>query len=98
MFCVKVHSVDGDVLVAGCDKELLGTVLNEGGLEVKVNERFYGGEVVDSERLLAHVRDATIVNIIGDRIVDLALKEGLVGEDSVRTVGGVKHAQMITVE
>jgi len=85
-------------MVAGCDREILGSVLSDGEFQVKVSERFYGGEVVDWEKLMEHIEDATIVNLMGDRIVGLAVSEGIVDENCVKNVCGVKHAQMITLQ
>ena len=97
MFYVKVHEASGEVLVAGCDREILGSVLTEGDLEVRVNERFYGGEESDEENFLRRIEDATIVNIMGNRIVELAIKKNLVSEKNVRKIGGVKHAQIVWI-
>ena len=84
--------------MAGCDKEILGKTLTEGDFEVKVNERFYGGEVVNAEELLDRIKEATIINIIGDRIVGIAVEKGFVEEEKIKNVCGVKHAQIITVD
>jgi len=98
MFYVKVHKVTGEVMLAGCDEEVLGKVFCEGDLEIKVNEGFYGGEIVDENQLMKKVKDATIVNFMGDRIVDLALEKGLVAKEGVRIIAGIKHAQIIAVD
>jgi hypothetical protein len=97
MFYAKIHNISGDVLLAGCDKDILGSVLVEGDLEVKVNPHFYGGSVVGKQEFLRHMEEATIVNIIGNRIVDLVVTEGLVHEENVKKVGGVKHAQIVSI-
>jgi uncharacterized protein len=97
MFRVKVHRSGGDVLVACCDAEILGARLSDGDFEYHVNERFYGGDAVDADGLLEAVRSATVANLIGDRVVGLAIERGLVGEDGVAEVCGVKHAQVYVV-
>ena len=97
MFSVKLHSSGGDVVLAGCDREILGSILTEGELQVEVSERFYGGDVVSRDQLLSHIEEATIINIMGNRIVDFAIEEGLVQSKNVRKIGGVKHAQIVTI-
>jgi hypothetical protein len=97
MFSVRLHEVSGEVLVAACDSEILGCVLDE-GLGFRVNEKFYGGDVVDGDSLLEKMESASIVNMIGNRVVDLALKKKLVSNRNVIKVGGVKHAQIVSMK
>lgn len=46
---LKVHNSGSNVVVAICDKEILGKTLKEGNITVTVNEGFFCGEIVDSE-------------------------------------------------
>jgi len=94
MFSVKVHETGGEKLVACCDKELVGTILSDGELDLHVSERFYAEDEVDGEQLTSILSDASIANLIGDNVVGFAVEEGLVDEANVVNVCGVKHAQV----
>jgi len=89
--------VGGEVMVACCDADMLGRMLGDGKLMVHVSERFYGGETVDEDGFLELADEASVVNIIGDRAVDAAVRRGLVDGESVLEVCGVKHAQVYKV-
>jgi len=97
MYSVKVHKVGSDVLVACCDAEILGKRLKGDEVEIHVSERFYGGEQVHEERLLALLKEATVANLIGDRAVSAAQRAGLIEEGGAAEVCGIKHAQLYFV-
>jgi hypothetical protein len=97
MFSVKVHQVGGETLVACCDLELLGKRLGDDELDLHVSSSFYGGQTVDEDAMMRLVGEATSANLIGDRTVELALRQGLVDEANIIEVGGVKHAQVYTL-
>ncbi|MFH1054592.1 MAG: DUF424 family protein [Candidatus Altiarchaeota archaeon] len=94
---MKVHRTGGEVLVACCDAGILGTRLSDGTLQVHVSEGFYGGEIVSEEDFLKLLNESTTANLLGDKVVDTALKRGLVEKSGIIDVCGVKHAQLYTV-
>lgn len=82
-------------MVAACDAEILGTTLEEGDLRVVVGEGFYGGEKVEAEVLGRLFELATMINLIGPRVVALAVGLGLVDEGCIMTIDGVPHAMVL---
>ncbi|NJE07066.1 DUF424 domain-containing protein [Thermococcus sp. M39] len=91
---VKVYRVQGEILLAACDEELLGKTFREGELKLEVKERFYKGELRDIEDLERLLEEATIANLVGERCVNKAIELGYVSEDRVLYIQGVPHAQM----
>lgn len=98
MFCVKIHVREGEVLVAACDRELLGKTLSSGDVELHVNESFYGGDVKDVGELRGILAEVTIANLVGNRAVEAAVALGHVNPECTLSVGGVKHAQFAIME
>ncbi|WP_297092761.1 DUF424 domain-containing protein [Thermococcus sp.] len=94
MIYVKVYRVQGEVLLAACDEELLGKTFREGELKLEVKERFYKGELVDEEALETMLGEATIANLTGERCVGKAIELGYIDETRVLRIQGVPHAQM----
>ncbi len=76
MIYVKVYRVQGEVLLAACDEELLGKTFREGELKLEVKERFYKGELVEEDRLKELLDEATIANLTGERCVSKAIELG----------------------
>ncbi|ASI98127.1 DUF424 domain-containing protein [Thermococcus celer] len=94
MIYVKIYRVQGEVLLAACDEELLGKTFREGELKLEVKERFYRGELVDEDALEDLLNEATIANLTGERCVRKAMELGYVDEGRVLWIQGVPHAQM----
>ena len=97
MFSAKVHKTGGQVLVACCDAEILGRTLKSGELEIRISESFYGGQKVDEKSLMDLMKEATTVNLMGDKVVSLALSEGIIDESGIMDVCGIKHAQLFSL-
>lgn len=95
-FWVKVHhSKTGEVVVAVCDEELLGKSLKVvEGLTVEVSKSFYGGVLVEEKDLQNYLKQGTIINLLGEFIVDYALNHGMIVEKAVMRIDGVPHVQI----
>ncbi len=92
---VKVHKVGKDVIVAVCDEDLLGRVLEEKGVKFEIKEEFYRGELVDVERALELIGTGTIVNLVGETIVSALAERNEVIRLAAVEIAGVPHVQLI---
>jgi len=94
---VKIRKWGGSTLLATCDADLLGKVLREGKIVFEIREEFYKGPKVDVEEAIDLVKQSTIVNMVGHRIVKKAVEKGLIHPEAVIKISGVPHAQIIRV-
>ncbi len=92
---IRVRETFDHVLVSACDKELLGKTLVEGDLEFTVNPEFYGGQLVDTNTCVKHLKNATVANMVGKNTVKAAIEAGLVHEAAVLYIEGEPHAQWV---
>ncbi len=92
---VKVFIVNREVLVAACDREVLGKVFREGNIVLNVSEEFYKGELVTLTEALNVIKKATIANLVGRNIISKAIEKGLVHPEAVIYVDKVPHAQIV---
>ncbi len=97
MIYVKIHKSANNFVTSLCDSELIGKKFKEGKLVLDVSERFYKGELVDEDKIEDYLKDAINVNLVGERVVDAALKLGFVLKENILIVEGVKHAQCIVL-
>jgi len=81
--------------LATCDAELLGQILRDGKIVFEVKENFYKGSKVSVEEAIQLVKQCTIVNMVGRRIVKRAVEEGLVHPEAILEISGVPHAQIV---
>jgi len=97
MVYMNIHDVRGERIVAICDEELYGAKLVDTrlGIVFHVSEPFYGGQKVPLDYALSIAREATIINLVGKRSVEAAIREGLVHPDAVLDIAGIPHAQVV---
>lgn len=83
------------LLVAVCDREVLGETFESGEFSLTVTEEFYGGDDAGEQEVTNSLARATVANIVGEKSVDLAVDEGIVDEANVLEVGETVHAQLL---
>ncbi len=94
---IKVHKTIYENVIAVCDKELIGKTFKDKEIELKVNEHFYKGELLEEDEIVHILKNSTIVNIMGKRSVSLALKIGLIEKENIIRIKGVPHAQFTKI-
>ena len=96
---MRVHRVRAEVVVAACDAELLDQKLPVGtaGRTVTVSRQFYGERPVSVAEVVLAVKRATIVNLLGARVLRVAQEEGMIAPGGSGLLGGVPHAEIISV-
>lgn len=95
-FWIKLHhSKTGETILAVCDEELLGKrlKLNE-QFSIEVSQSFYGGVLVARDDLDKYLKQATIVNMLGEKAISYAVRKGFIVEKAVIKVGGIPHIQL----
>jgi len=95
MISVRIHRHGDERILAACDEEILGTVLKGDGIKMAINEGFYSGEIVTEDTLGERMDSASIMNLVGDRAVEVAVSKGFVSKEHIMLVGGVKHVQVV---
>ena len=95
MIYVRIHKSADDIILAACDEEVLGKTFTGDGVKITVSERFYNGELVSEETFVQRMGSVTIMNLVGERVIALAMEQGHVSEDGILEIGGVKHAQVV---
>ncbi|TGC11408.1 DUF424 domain-containing protein [Methanolobus halotolerans] len=94
---LKIHRSGGSVIVALCDREILGKTLKEGDISVTISEEFYKGDPVSEEEARDVLSRAGNINIFGDRSVSCAIDCGIVNKNNVKFIDGVAHAQVFRI-
>ena len=92
--CVKVHRSGNELLVAACDVDILGNTFREGKLRIQVSRDFYEGDTVGEDTLVNRLEMATVANLVGSLVVEIAIRHGFVDPDCVLVIDGIPHAQM----
>lgn len=86
---MRTAEYSGNVLANICDAELLGRTVSEGKLQMRISEDFYLGEMVGATEALELIRSCSIVNLVGQKSVSLAVDNKIGSRQAVREIEGV---------
>ncbi len=73
----------------------MGQIFREGRLRLAPESKFYGSAVVGLTEAVVLMVGADMLNLVGKRIVEAAIANGLVHPDAVITIAGVPHVQVM---
>ena len=92
---MKLKKIGRNVLLAVCDADILGKTLCEGKIVFHVKEDFYKGAKVNVDEAICMIENSTIVNMVGQNVVQKAIEKGFVHPEAVLRINGVPHAQIV---
>ena len=97
MFSYNMVGHGNDKMLAICDYKILDKTFESGDLTITVSD-FYKGKKCTDKQASALVNKATIINAVGNEIVRLLIDRNMVEESNVLKIGGILHAQVISIK
>lgn len=96
---LKIHEGPRGRVVAVCDKELIGKVLEDENtcMDLKKHRSFYVGERVGKDEIESALETFSSANIVGQKSVGVALSLGLVGKDDVMYINDTPYIQIYKI-
>ncbi|HOM95616.1 MAG: DUF424 family protein [Candidatus Methanofastidiosa archaeon] len=96
-FYYAIYRQGHELLVAVCDDNTLEGTFHcaEKGIKLDVKKAFYGKNLGQKEDILPHMKEATILNLVGEKIIEIALDEGLINKECIMVIGDTLHAQRV---
>lgn len=94
---MKKYDTEGHIIVAVCDKNIIGKKFKEGEYVLKLEECFYKGDEALEEEVKEALSNATIANISGEKSIACAVECGCIDPDTIIFVEGIPHAQMVQI-
>lgn len=93
---LKVHNTPTGKIIAVCDKELIGKVLDDGTIfmDLDKNRSFYVGKIASKDEIKRELESFSSINFVGKNAIDLLLGMNLVEKDSVEKVSNVPFVQV----
>ncbi len=95
---MNLMQTQGETLLAAADTDVVGRELREGALHLRVVKDFYGDVQVSEDTFISSMKLCTIANLVGSRVVKIAMMEGFIDEENVIYIDGVPHAQFAVME
>ena len=94
---IKIHKNTNAEVIAVCDENLIGKVIEDKNMKVVVSERFYKGEMKSNSEIIEILREAKNINLIGKETIDLAIKNGLINNKNIIKIKNIPHAQIFSI-
>ncbi len=92
MIVAKIHQ-SYRLVVALCDTELVGRILEEGKRELNVRENFFKDKELSHEEavdlMVKYIKEDATFNIVGPDAIQAAIEAGVITQDSVDTIEGI---------
>lgn len=96
---VKKHKTsDGRLILAVCDKELLGKIFEDNEKRLDLSSDFYKGEEEKDNKIKKLFSVAYIINIVGEKSVSLALQEKIISKKDITFIKNIPHTQVVIMK
>ncbi len=95
---MRIWKIRDEVVLAACDPDLLGKRYEEGEFHIEVKKDFYLDKFVNEKTFRNALRIATVINLVGEGVVSIAIEEGLVQRDNIIRIQGIPHAQAVKMK
>ncbi|MFH1240283.1 MAG: DUF424 family protein [Candidatus Diapherotrites archaeon] len=93
----KSHKSPKGNVLAVCDKELIGKILEENHFHFEIYESFYKGEKITPKKLKKLIHEFDNINLVGEKSVGIAISEKIASEKNVIRIKNVPHVQIFTI-
>ena len=67
--------------------------IEDGDLQLDLTSDFYKGDEKTDEEIGDLLRNAHCINIVGEKSVALAIKEGIIDDSGVKKISGIPYVQ-----
>ena len=89
--------MDGKIVLAACDKELVGRKLKRFDYEFTITKEFYQGKEVSKKQLTELLREHMNINLFGAKTTGIALELGLISQNNIILIDSIPHAVIIHI-
>ena len=88
-FIARMIRWQNATLVSICDEELLGTTVKGDRVDMEISREYFGGDKVNEDQAISMVKQSSIVNLAGARIVEKVIDQKLASAQAVKKIGPV---------
>ena len=96
-FVYKSYNKGNEKLLAIADASIVGKEFSEKELQITVSDNFYHEKECNEKEAIQMIKEATIINAVGNDIVSLMVNKKIVEKQNILYIGEVAHAQIYTI-
>lgn len=89
---VKKHSDKGRVVLAICDEDLLGKVVQDGEKILDLSSGFYRGRKISETELKKEFVKCYIINAVGPKTIDFLKHEKIISGKDIQKIGETPYS------
>ena len=88
-YALRMTRYQGSTMVNICDIELVGTKLEQGEMVVDLTKEYFQQEIIEESKAESLLQTCSIANLVGERIVNQAIRLRLAKEISIKRICGI---------
>lgn len=88
---------DKRLILAVCDKDILGKKFEDSKRVLDLSSSFFKGEEKPKAEVIMLMKKAYTLNIVGEESVELAIECGIIDKTQIIHVKNVPHAQAVVL-
>ncbi|MCY3411171.1 MAG: DUF424 family protein [Candidatus Heimdallarchaeota archaeon] len=82
-YFLKSYKNAHELLVAVCDKDILGRTFDHNGLKLNISDKFYGNDEYSEDEVLQELKRCTSANVFGRNICTLLIENGMIHPNTI---------------
>ena len=89
IFALRKIKYQETIMINICDIELLGKEINKGDFVIDISRSYFLEEEINEQEAITMLKSSSVLNLVGHRIVRLALELRLAKENSVKVIENI---------
>jgi hypothetical protein len=89
IFALRKIKYQETTMINICDIDLLGKEINKGDFIINISKDYFLEEEIDEKEAMILLKSSSVLNLVGEKIVNLALRLRLAKENSVKVIENV---------
>ncbi|WP_148686223.1 DUF424 domain-containing protein [Candidatus Nitrosocosmicus hydrocola] len=89
IFALRKIKYQETTMINICDIDLLGKEINKGDFVINISKDYFLEEEIDEKEAMILLKSSSVLNLVGEKIVNLALRLRLAKENSVKVIENV---------
>ncbi|VFJ13066.1 DUF424 domain-containing protein [Candidatus Nitrosocosmicus franklandus] len=89
IFALRKIKYQETTMINICDIELLDKEINKGDFIIQISKNYFLEEEIDEREAITMLKSSSVLNLVGNRIVKLALELRLAKENSIKVIDNI---------
>jgi hypothetical protein len=89
IYAARTTRYSDSLMISICDADLVGKTLTQGEMVISLSRDYFQEEVIEKEEAADLLNKCSIANLVGEKIVAMAISMGLAKEASVKRICGI---------